>query len=179
VMFTDFFNFTGIAERLSPEMLVEELDFCFSNFDRIIGQYRIEKIKTIGDAYLCASGLSDMNASPSDMVRAALEIQDFLQHVKAERMSRGLPYFEARIGIHTGPVVAGVVGAKKFAYDIWGDTVNTAARLEEACDSGRVNVSESTHLLAKYEFEWLYRGKIASKNKEAMEMYYVTAVKTY
>ena len=179
VMFTDFIGFTNVAERLSPEMLVEELDFCFSNFDNIIGKYRIEKIKTVGDAYICASGLSDMNASPSDMVKAALEIQDFLQHVKAERLNQGLPYFEARVGIHTGPVVAGVVGAKKFAYDIWGDTVNTAARMEEACEPGHVNVSEDTHLLAKYEFEWNYRGKIAAKNKGQMDMYYVTAIKSY
>lgn len=179
VMFTDFIGFTNVAERLSPEMLVEELDYCFSNFDHIIEKYRIEKIKTVGDAYFCASGLSDMNASPSDMVKAALEIQDFLLHVKAERLSQGLPYFEARVGIHTGPVVAGVVGAKKFAYDIWGDTVNIAARMEEACEPGRVNVSEDAHLLAKYEFEWLYRGKIAAKNKGMMDMYYVTSVKSY
>jgi class 3 adenylate cyclase len=179
VMFTDFIGFTNVAERLSPEMLVEELDYCFSNFDKIISKYRIEKIKTVGDAYICASGLSDMNASPSDMVKAALEIQDFLLHVKAERQSQGLPYFEARVGIHTGPVVAGVVGAKKFAYDIWGDTVNIAARMEETCEPGRVNVSEDTYWLAKYEFEWQYRGKIAAKNKGQMDMYYVTAVKTY
>jgi class 3 adenylate cyclase len=179
VMFVDFTGFTGVAERLSPEMLVEELDYCFSNFDRIIGQYRIEKIKTIGDAYLCASGLSDMNASPSDIVRAALEIQDFLLATKAERMDRGMPYFEARVGIHVGPVVAGVVGAKKFAYDIWGDTVNIAARMEENCEPGRVNVSEDAYWLAKYEFEWLHRGKVAAKNKGMMDMYYVTAVKQY
>lgn len=179
VMFIDFIGFTRVAERLSPEQLVEELDFCFSNFDHIIGQYRIEKIKTIGDAYLCASGLSDKNASPSDMIKAALQIQDFLLHLQAERMSQGLPYFEARVGIHTGPVVAGVVGAKKFAYDIWGDTVNIAARFEEVCDPGRVNVSESTYSLAKYEFEWYERGKIAAKNKLPMEMYYVTSLKRY
>ena len=179
VMFIDFTGFTQVAERLSPEMLVEELDYCFSNFDRIISQYRIEKIKTIGDAYLCASGLSDMNASPSDIIRAALEIQDFLLALKAERMDRSMPYFEARVGIHIGPVVAGVVGAKKFAYDIWGDTVIVAARFEEACEPGRVNVSENVYDFARYEFEWNYRGKIAAKNKGAMDMYYVTAVKQY
>ncbi len=179
VMFIDFTGFTGVAERLAPENLVEELDYCFSNFDRIISQYRIEKIKTVGDAYICASGLSDMNASPSDMVKAALEIQDFLLHHKAERQSHGLPYFEARVGIHTGPVVAGVVGKKKFAYDIWGDTVNIAARMEESCDPGRVNVSEATFWPSKYEFEWLHRGKIAAKNKAAMDMYYVTGIKQF
>ncbi len=177
VMFIDFTGFTGVSEKLTPEQLVEEIDFCFSNFDRIISQYRIEKIKTVGDAYICASGLSDMNASPSDMVKAALEIQDFLQHVKAQRQGAGIPSFEARAGIHTGPVVAGVVGKRKFAYDIWGDTVNTAARMEEACEPGRVNVSETTYWLAKYEFEWQSRGKIAAKNKGLMDMYYVTSVK--
>jgi len=177
VMFIDFTGFTGVSEKLTPEQLVEEIDFCFSNFDRIIAQYRIEKIKTVGDAYICASGLSDMNASPSDMVKAALEIQDFLQHVKAQRQGTGIPSFEARAGIHTGPVVAGVVGKRKFAYDIWGDTVNTAARMEEACEPGRVNLSEDTYWLAKYEFEWQSRGKIAAKNKGLMDMYYVTAVK--
>lgn len=177
VMFIDFKGFTNVAEKLSPERLVEELDYCFCNFDRIISQYRIEKIKTIGDAYMCASGLSDMNASPSDIIRAGLEIQDFLLGAKAERMDHGLPFFEARIGVHVGPVVAGVVGAKKFAYDIWGDTVNIAARMEEACDTGRVNVSEDAYWLAKYEFEWIHRGKIAAKNKGQMDMYYVKSIK--
>jgi class 3 adenylate cyclase len=179
VMFVDFKGFTNVAEQLSPERLVEELDLCFSNFDRIISQYKIEKIKTVGDAYICASGLSDMNASPSDMVKAALEIQDFLLGLKAERLGQGLPFFEARVGIHIGAVVAGVVGAKKFAYDIWGDTVNTAARMEEACDPGRVNVSEDAYWLTKYEFEWQHRGKIAAKNKGTMDMYYVTGLKNY
>lgn len=177
VMFIDFTGFTRVSEQLGPEQLVAELDYCFTSFDHIIGQYRIEKIKTVGDAYICASGLSDKNASPTDMVKAALQIQDFLLHLKAERMSQGLPCFEARIGIHTGPVVAGVVGEKKFAYDIWGDTVNIAARMEEACAPGYVNVSEATYWMAKYEFDWQPRGKVAAKNKGMMDMYYVTAVR--
>jgi len=177
VMFVDFTGFTQVSEQLGPEQLVAELDYCFTSFDHIIGQYRIEKIKTVGDAYICASGLSDKNASPTDMVKAALQIQDFLLHLKAERMSQGLPCFEARIGIHTGPVVAGVVGEKKFAYDIWGDTVNIAARMEEASSPGRVNVSEATYWKAKYEFDWQPRGKVAAKNKGLMDMYYVTAVR--
>ncbi len=179
VMFVDFKGFTHLSEVLSPELLVEELDYCFSNFDNIISHYRVEKIKTIGDAYMCASGLSDMNASPSDMVKAALEIQDFMLAMKAERMSRSMPFFEARIGIHVGPVVAGVVGAKKFAYDIWGDTVNIAARMEETCDPGKVNVSEDAYWLSKYEFEYYSRGKVAAKNKGMMDMYYVTGLKSY
>lgn len=174
VMFTDFIGFTNVAERLSPEMLVEELDFCFSNFDKIISKYRIEKIKTVGDAYICASGLSDRNERPADMIRVALQIQDFLQKLKEKRQSEGRPFFEARIGIHFGPVVAGMVGTKKFAYDIWGDTVNTAARMEEACEPGRVNVSGAAVAVAPDEFRWEHRGKIATKNKVELDMYYAS-----
>ncbi|MCB0635353.1 MAG: adenylate/guanylate cyclase domain-containing protein, partial [Lewinella sp.] len=128
VLFSDFKNFTLIAEQLSPDELVQELDKCFKAFDFIIGQYPdIEKIKTIGDAYMCASGLTDRKTLPNNLVKAALEMQAFLEEQKQERMRIGKPYFEARIGIHTGSVVAGVVGVKKFAYDIWGDTVNIAS----------------------------------------------------
>ena len=179
VMFIDFSQFTRISEQLQPEDLVQELDYCFSNFDRIIANYNIEKIKTVGDAYICASGLSDKNSSSADIIKAALEIQDFLQNTRMARMNQGLPAFEARIGIHTGPVVAGVVGKKKFAYDIWGDTVNVAARMEEACETGRVNVSEDAYWLSKYEFDWHPRGKLAAKNKGMMDMYYVNGVKAY
>ncbi|MCC6463386.1 MAG: adenylate/guanylate cyclase [Saprospiraceae bacterium] len=179
VMFVDFTGFTKIAELLTPESLVAELDYCFTNFDHIITKYKLEKIKTVGDAYICACGLSDKRAQVPDMIKAALEIQDFLQFLKAQHLSQNMPYFEARVGIHTGPVVAGVVGEKKFAYDIWGDTVNTAARMEETCEPGRVNVSEDTYWLAKYDFEWHSRGKIAAKNKGSMDMYYVTGLKNY
>lgn len=174
VMFIDFVGFTRTAERLEPEALVAELDYCFSRFDDIIGRSRIEKIKTVGDAYICASGLSDRNESPSDMILVALQIQDFLQKLAAKKVAEGKPYFEARIGIHFGPVVAGVVGTKKFAYDIWGDTVNTAARMEEACEPGRVNVSETAQAQVADAFEWEHRGKIATKNKMEMSMYYVS-----
>ena len=173
VMFIDFVDFTLAAEKLSPETLVEELDYCFSRFDDMIGRFRIEKIKTVGDAYICACGLTDGNEHPKDMIRAALQMQAFLQQHAEKRIAAGRAHFRARIGIHFGPVVAGVVGAKKFAYDIWGDTVNIAARMEQACEPGRVNVSGSAYEKAREYFQWDYRGKIAAKNKSEMDMYYV------
>jgi adenylate cyclase len=175
VLFTDFKNFTRISERLSPEELVQEIDRCFKSFDFIISQYPdIEKIKTIGDAYMCASGLNPTATNmPDNLLRAALEMQEFLNELKAERSRMGKPFFEARIGMHTGPVVAGVVGVNKFAYDIWGDTVNIAARMESQCEEGRINISETTYNLVRYNFECSYRGKLEAKNKGAIDMYYV------
>jgi adenylate cyclase len=176
VLFTDFVDFTSVSEKLSPEQLVNELDTYFKAFDFIISQYKLEKIKTIGDAYMCASGLSDRISTPIAIVRAALEIQQFLNEMKVEKMRNGEPYFEARIGISTGPVVAGVVGVNKFAYDIWGDTVNVAARVQEACESGRINISAETYREIQYSFRCIYRGRIAAKNKGNIDMYYVEAV---
>lgn len=174
VLFSDFINFTSISEKLSPEELVQELDKCFKAFDFIISQYSdIEKIKTIGDAYMCASGLRQKKSMPNSLLKAALEMQEFLKEQKKERMRLGKPHFEARIGIHTGPVVAGVVGVNKFAYDIWGDTVNIAARIESKSAEGRVNISESTYRLVKYNFDCEYRGKVEAKNKGLIDMYFV------
>jgi class 3 adenylate cyclase len=174
VLFTDFKNFTRVAEQLSPEELVEELDRCFKAFDSIINQHKdIEKIKTIGDAYMCASGLSERHSLPGNLVKSALAIQDYLEEYKKDRMRLGKPYFEARIGIHTGPVVAGVVGLNKFVYDIWGDTVNIAARVESQGEVGRVNISETTYNRIKYEFDCTYRGKVEAKNKGLLDMYFV------
>jgi adenylate cyclase len=175
VLFSDFKNFTKISEQLSPEELVEELDKCFKAFDFIISQYPddIEKIKTIGDAYMCASGLSERRSIPTNIVRAAMEMQEFLDEQKREKIRLGKPYFEARIGLHTGSVVAGVVGVNKFAYDIWGDTVNIAARMEANGQEGRVNISDTTYGLIKYTFDCEYRGKVQAKNKGLIDMYFV------
>ncbi len=174
VLLADFKNFTKIAEKLGPEELVNELDRCFKAFDFIIQQYDdIEKIKTIGDAYMCASGLTHRSAFPDNIVRAAMEMQQFLDEHKQENIRMGKPYFEARIGIHTGPVVAGVVGVKKFAYDIWGDTVNIAARMEANCEEGQINISQTTYQWVANRFECQYRGKVEAKNKGAIDMYYV------
>ena len=176
VMFSDFINFSKISAQISPELLIQMLDYCFQAFDQIIDKYQLEKIKTIGDAYLCAGGLQhDRHNQAADMIRAALEMQDFLEKWKATRIAQEKPYFEARLGIHTGPIVAGVVGKKKFVYDIWGDTVNVASRMETNSEAGKVNVSAATYELAKNQFEWEYRGKVLAKNVGEIDMYYVAA----
>ena len=177
MLFTDFRNFTKISEQLTPEQFVHELDTYFKSFDFIIKPYNIEKIKTIGDAYMCAIGLADGQTSPLALVKAGLEMQEYINDVKAEKMQRNEPFFELKVGIHTGPVVAGVVGINKFAYDIWGDTVNIAARLQDNCEPGKVNISEAVYWAVKYKYDCIPRGKIQAKNKGAIDMYYIGAEK--
>ena len=174
VMFTDYVLFTTIAEKLTPRELVEDLDYCFGSFDDIIKKYGIEKIKTIGDAYMCVSGVPVPVATHAiDMVKAGLEIQQFMQDWKKSKLAKGQTPFELRVGIHTGPLTAGVVGKQKFAFDIWGSTVNLASRLEAGGAPDRVNISGSTFELVKSEFNCSYRGKIAIKNKGEIDMYFV------
>lgn len=174
VLFTDFKNFTSFSENLSAQELVNEINFCYSAFDKIIDKYGIEKIKTIGDAYMCAGGLPVPNTTNAvDTVGAAMEILDFMLSEKSKREASGKSFFEIRIGCHTGPLVAGIVGIKKFAYDIWGDTVNIASRMESSGAVGRVNISDATYHLVKENFQCIYRGKIEAKNKGEIDMYYV------
>lgn len=171
ILFTDFVNFTQAGEKMSPQALIGELDTCFKAFDDITAKYGIEKIKTIGDAYLAVGGLPAANPKHAEhVVAAAREISSFMAARYARLRDKT---FEVRIGIHSGSVVAGIVGVKKFAYDIWGDTVNTAARLEQNCEAGRINISEVTYELVKDKFKCEYRGEIEAKNKGMMKMYYV------
>ncbi len=175
VMFTDFKDFTKISEKMTPSELVKEIDFCFSAFDNIIHKHGIEKIKTIGDAYMCAGGLPVANKTHAeDTVKAAIEIRDFMANLNKEKLAKGELPFEIRIGINTGPVVAGIVGVKKFAYDIWGDTVNLASRMESSGEAGKVNISGSTYELVKDKFTCSHRGKIQTKNKGEVDMYFVS-----
>jgi len=174
VIFTDFKDFTRISEKFSAEELVAELDYYFKGFDDIINRYSIEKIKTIGDSYMAAGGLPVANKTHAkDVVNAALEIIKFMEAHKQQRLKENKPVFEIRIGINTGPIVAGIVGVKKFAYDIWGDTVNLASRMESSGEPGKVNISGSTYELVKNDFTCTYRGKIQAKNKGEVDMYFV------
>lgn len=177
VMFTDFKGFTAIAEQTDPEDLVAELDRCFVHFDDIIEKYHLEKIKTIGDSYMCAGGVPIRNKSNAlAMILAGLEMREYILRIIEEKRQRGEPVWEIRIGIHTGPLTAGVVGKKKFAYDIWGDTVNVASRMESASEAGRINISAATYEHIKHYFECEPRGKVDTKGKGKMEMYFVNGI---
>lgn len=174
VFMADIEGFSQIAEQLTPRDLIETLDVYFKEFDEIMGHYDVEKIKTIGDAYLAAAGLPIRSKNHAErIINAAKACQKSVSNINTIRETQGLPVFHFRIGVHTGPLVAGVVGKKKFAYDIWGDTVNIAARMEQNSEPGKINLSQSTYDSIKEKFDCLYRGKIDAKNKGQLDMYYV------
>lgn len=173
VMFTDFVNFTKFSSQISSEELVAELDYCFRHFDMITTKFGLEKIKTIGDAHMSACGVTGEGGIAADVIRAGLEMRDFIEEYRKEKPEHLQQYFRIRVGINSGPVVAGVVGLKKFSFDIWGDTVNTAARMEQGSNAGKVNVSHSTYLLCQNEFEFKARGEVVAKNKGELLMYFV------
>ena len=179
IMFTDFKGFTRIAEASEPRALVNDLNQYFSAFDDIIEKHNLEKLKTIGDAYMCAGGLPEENQlHPVNACMAAIEIQEFMTKTNNQRRKMRLPPWELRIGIHTGPVMAGVVGKKKFTYDIWGDAVNIAALMESNGEVGRVVVSENTYHRVKNEIACEQRGPIVGKNKGTLDTYLVNSLQT-
>ncbi|MEO6327282.1 MAG: adenylate/guanylate cyclase domain-containing protein [Ginsengibacter sp.] len=174
VLFTDFKSFTKLVDGLTPQEIVSELDACFIGFDDIIEKYKLEKIKTIGDSYMCAGGLSSGDdLHPINIVKASLEIQQFIRQRNESRKEMGMASWDVRIGINIGPVVAGVVGRKKYAYDIWGGTVNIASRMESNGEPGRVNISAAVYELIRHNYACTYRGKIFAKNIGEIDMYYV------
>jgi len=178
IMFTDFKGFTRLAEVSEPRTLVNDLNQYFSAFDEIIERNNLEKLKTIGDAYMCAGGLPEENSThPVDACRAALEIQELMARVNSQREKMRLPRWDLRIGLHTGPVMAGVVGKKKFTYDIWGDAVNVAARMESNGEAGRIALSESTYHRVKDQFECEHRSPIDAKNKGVLDTYFLNGLK--
>jgi adenylate cyclase len=174
VLFTDFKSFTKLADSLSPQEVVAELNSCFNVFDDIIVRYGLEKIKTIGDAYMCAGGIPVEDPDHyKKMVRAARDIQQYIRQRNQEREVSGLQPWEIRIGIHVGPIVAGVVGKKKYAYDIWGSTVNIASRMESNGEPGQINISSALYELVKEKYHCTYRGKIYAKNVGEIDMYFL------
>ncbi|MCF8238896.1 MAG: hypothetical protein K9I85_12110 [Saprospiraceae bacterium] len=177
VMFTDFSKFTTLTEHLDPELLIDDLNTYFAAFDRIVSLHGLEKIKTIGDAYMCAGGLTqDVTDHASATIRAAMDMQAFCAQQALVQEKKGGPVFTMRIGIHLGPVVAGVVGSRKFAYDIWGDTVNTASRLESAGEPGKINISKTVFDRIDNQFTCHFRGSLPVKNRGDVEMYFVDGV---
>jgi len=177
VLFSDIQGFTKIAEETNPEILIDELDKFFFYFDSVVEKYGIEKIKTIGDAYMCAGGIPEKNrTNPVEVILAALEMKAYMIRLKETSELEGMKFWDIRIGIHTGTVVAGVVGQKKLSYDIWGDTVNTASRMESSGEAGKINISGTTYEFVKEFFECEFRGKMPVKYKGELEMYFVNGI---
>jgi class 3 adenylate cyclase len=178
ILFTDFEGFTKLAERIEPKILVDQLDQYFSALDEIAERHRLEMLKTIGDSYMCVGGLPEKNRTNTvDACLAALEMQSYMSKANQQREKMRLPSWKLRIGLHSGAVMAGVVGRRKFSYDIWGDAVNIAARMTSNGESGRVNISGSIYQRVEHLFDFEERGSIEAKNKGQMEMYFLSGIK--
>jgi adenylate cyclase len=174
ILFADIKNFTQISSTMKPHQLIKELEIIFGGFDEIIEKHNIEKIKIIGDAYMCVGGIPEANdTNPIDVVKAAIEMQQFIAKMSGERKTSNLQDYQIRIGINTGPIVAGIVGSKKFAYDVWGDAVNLASRMESNGEADKINISEATYQLVKDQFHCTERGLIDAKGKGEVRMYFV------
>ena len=177
ILFTDFRNFAKTAEKLSPQELINLISHYFSFFDVIIGKYNLEKLKTIGDGYMCAGGIPIQNITHAfDITHAALDLLSFVKIEKEKRQKFGLPYWDVRIGISTGPLIAGVVGQKKYAYDVWGEAVVTAARMEQFGEANKINISKATYEIIKNRFDCEYRGKVSAK-RHKLDMYFVNGAR--
>lgn len=179
VLFCDLAGFTEISVGLTPEQLLMELDNCFSHFDKITKMHEMEKIKTIGDSYMSVSGMNESKNSihAINAILCGIRIQEFMRKYFKSQLKKNLPAWRVRIGIHSGPVVAGILGKQRFNYDIWGDTVNTAQRMESYSETNRINVSKQTFELTKDFFEFEIRKKIFVKGKGDMEMFFVKGIK--
>lgn len=178
ILFTDFKGFTKISEQISIKELISDLDAIFREFDTITSRHRVEKLKTIGDSYMCVAGIPEVNDThPTDMVEAAIEMREFMKNVNEQKEKENKPLWNIRIGIHTGPIVAGVVGKSKFCYDIWGDSVNTASRMESSGEPGKINISNTTYDQIKDKYTCEHRGKIPAKNKGEIDMYFLLGPK--
>jgi adenylate cyclase len=172
ILFSDFVGFTRATEDLAAEDLVNLLHTYFTAFDRIVERYGLEKLKTIGDSYMLVGGLPERNPShPVDAVMAAFEMVKAVEELSSEEAP-----WRVRIGIHTGPVIAGVVGIKKFAFDVWGETVNFSSRMESASEANRVNMSARTYSRVKDFFECEPRGQVNTKEGKAYEMYFAKGI---
>ena len=178
ILFADFKGFTRLAEAMEPAALIQLLDEYFTKFDELAVAHGMEKLKTIGDAYMCVGGLPETNRThPVDACLMGLAMQAFVEQMKRQRDKFRLPSLELRVGVHTGPVMSGIVGKRKFTYDIWGDAVNIASRLETNGTPSRVNISESTHHRVKELFVTETRGIIEAKNKGRLAMFFVNRIK--
>jgi len=174
ILFTEFCGFDQITSETEPALLLQELNEVFEKFDSIVQRHNLEKMKTIGDSYMIASGVpNSVKDHAEKLVQAAIEMRDYILNRNIEKEIK----LEMMTGIHTGPVVAGIVGMRKFTYDVWGDTVNIASRMTSGCEPQKINISGATHSLINNKFNCEYRGKLNAKGKGEIDMYFVESSK--